>query len=153
MGEIEMYQKKFMEQAISMARYSNDPNTHVGCLLVNAKGKKIGLGYNRMPEKALKQFPWGKEGKLFETKYPYVIHAEMAAMKEGLFASKGFLNNELDCYVTLFPCSNCAKLLVEFGVKHIYYTDDKYSHTEDTIASKNLLKGCGIDFEMVEVDK
>lgn len=145
-----MYQKKFMQEAISLAKNSEDPNTKVGCYLINRKGRHVGMGYNRMPIDSKSNFPWSKTGKLYETKYPYVIHAEMAAMIEGLKENRNFLSHELEVYVTLFPCSNCAKMLVEFGAKTIYYLDDKYAATEDVIASKALLRGCGVEYKQVE---
>ncbi|MCQ2086520.1 MAG: deaminase [Bacilli bacterium] len=135
--------KAVMKSAEAVALLSEDPRTKVGCVL--KKGKKtVGVGHNHMPRHSLVKFPWGHEGSLELTKYPYVIHAEMAAITSHRKLPRGY-----DAYVTLFPCSNCAKLLVQTGCKKIYYTSDKYADTPDTIASKELLKGCGIEFEKV----
>lgn len=136
-----------MNLAEFTAKKSEDPVTQVGCCLVTGDGMIVGSGYNRMPKRTLldTKFPWGKSEDITQSKYPYVIHAEMAALascesKPGIF----------DAYVTLFPCSNCAKLLIESGVRTIYYTSDKYAHLPDTIASKKLLDGCGIKYIQLE---
>ena len=78
-------------------------NTKVGAILINSKKRVIALGYNGMP-KGDDTFPWVREGKVKDTKYPYVIHAEMNAL---LNSNDKVANSKL--YVTLYPCSNCAK--------------------------------------------
>lgn len=133
----------FMKEAMAKAAMSKDPNTKVGCVLTYSD-RIVGYGCNRMPYRKRVEFPWKRDGELQDTKYPYVIHAEMAAIVHARGSSV------TDAYVTLFPCSNCAKLLVESGVDNIYYLDDKYKDTPDVIASKALLYGCGIHYEQIE---
>lgn len=135
----------FMREAMAKAAMSQDPNTKVGCVLTY-NDKIVGYGCNRMSRRSRVEFPWKRDGELQDTKYPYVIHAEMTAIVHARGSSV------TDAYVTLFPCSNCAKLLVEFGIKNIYYLDDKYAHKTDTIASKRLLDGCGVHYEQVYID-
>lgn len=132
--------KNIMSDAVDQAQYSEDPNTQVGCVLSH-KGIVFAKGFNHMPGRARVKFPWGKSENIVESKYPYVIHAEMAAITSCFRDIRDF-----DAYVTLFPCSNCAKLLIEKGVNTIYYLSDKYKDLPDTIASKKLLDGCGVKY-------
>lgn len=137
---------RFIEMAVTASLNSEDPNTKVGCVLVynGMFGSKhiVGTGFNHFPKP--NAFPVDREGSVENTKYPYIIHAEQDALFNCV--SEGFFKTAKPdtAYVTLFPCSNCAKLLVQFGIKRIYYKDDKYDGTPDNIASKRLLKECGV---------
>lgn len=121
---------------------SKDPNTQVGAILTNQHNRVIGLGYNGMPKGNDKDFPWTRNGQTKNTKYPYVVHAEMNAI---LNAIKSVENATL--YVTLFPCSACAKFVVQAGIKKIIYTEDKYNGTKDDLIAKDIFKKCNIAFE------
>ena len=136
-----------MQQAIKAAEKSDDPQTKVGCVIVSSDGDFFS-GYNHMPERARVKFPLCRHEDLVKSKYPYIIHAEMDAvtkmMKDHFYDKEGYV-----AYVTLFPCSNCAKLLIQSGVKEIFYLDDKYADKPDTIASKKLLDGCKVRYHQV----
>ena len=137
----------FMATAIVWAGRSKDPSTQVGACYVNEKGRIISVGYNGSPNKWDDDvFPWGKDISNGEknTKYPYVIHAEMNGILNYDGSSSDFENSV--CYVTLFPCSNCAKFLVQRGVKKIVYLCDKYKNKEDNIEAKILLKACNVEY-------
>lgn len=117
------------EYFISLAKVSGlrskDPSTKVGAVIVNDSKRVIGIGYNGMPH-GDDTLPWSREGSLADTKYPYVIHAEMNAILNATREVKGS-----SLYVTLLPCRECAKFIVQAGIKEIVYTDDKYNDTED----------------------
>lgn len=137
-----MYEKKYMERAEYLAeQYSEDPNTKVGCAIEN-NNCLIATGWNNMPERSNIKFPWAREGATLKTKYPFVVHAEMRAITS---CCQSLHNSTV--YVTLFPCSNCAKLIVQSGVKKVYYKDDKYKDTEDVKAAKMLFDACGVNYE------
>lgn len=137
----------YMVTAMTWAARSKDPSTQVGACFVNEKGRIISVGYNGSPNKwDDNKFPWGKDNTEGDknTKYPYVIHAEMNAIMNYGGALSDFNNSTL--YVTLFPCSNCAKFLAQVGVKKIVYLSDKYNGLEDNDCAKILFNKCGIDY-------
>ena len=126
---------------------SKDPHTQVGAVVVNSKKRVIGLGYNGMPI-GDDSFPWDRTGNIENTKYPYVIHAEINAI---LNVSQKITDSIM--YVSLFPCSNCAKFLSQAGINEVVYYNDKYGKTDDTIIAKNIFRKLGIKFrEMKKVN-
>lgn len=131
----------FMGVAVLSAKRSKDPATKVGCCIVNEDKKIIGIGYNGLPIGCNdKDFPWSnnKENWL-DNKYPYVVHAEANAI---LNTTNTIKNATI--YVTLFPCNECAKLIIQSGVKEIVYMDNKYENTDNNIASKKMLQCANI---------
>lgn len=117
----------FMGVATIASLRSKDPHTTVGCVIVNSENRIISTGYNGFPK--LKDadsdsiFPWSKNSSdEYETKYPYVIHAEVNAI---LNASQPI--KECTLYVTWFPCNECAKLIVQSGISKVIYLN---KHTE-----------------------
>lgn len=134
----------FMGVALLSAKRSKDPSTQVGACVVNEDKRIIGIGYNGFPRGCSDDiFPWGKESNnVLETKYPYVVHAEANAI---LNSSSSLKNSTV--YVTLFPCNECAKLLIQSGVKHIKYMSDKHKNQDSTKASKRMLEAAGVTYE------
>ncbi|MFA6627704.1 MAG: dCMP deaminase family protein [Bacilli bacterium] len=125
----------FMGVALMSAMRSKDPNTQVGACIVNEKMHIIGIGYNGFPVGCDDEdFPWDNNGQFLESKYPYVVHAEPNAI---LNASQSLDNATM--YVTLFPCNECAKLIIQSGIKEIVYLSEKYEGTDGDIASKKML--------------
>nr|WP_233262774.1 cytidine/deoxycytidylate deaminase family protein [Mycoplasma sp. NEAQ87857] len=105
---------------------SKDPNTQVGACIINDKKRVIALGYNGMPQGLDKIFPWDRDKEEGLNKYPYVIHAEInAILNATVSVDQGIL------YTSLFPCSNCAKTIVQSGIKEIVYESNKYQGTTD----------------------
>jgi len=132
----------FMGVAILSSMRSKDPNTQVGACIVNQKKRIIGIGYNGLPVGLSDdEFPWGNEGPFLETKYPYVVHAEPNAILNSIEK----LDNAT-MYVTLFPCNECAKLIIQSGIKEIVYLSDKYNNTESNIASKKMLDAANVKY-------
>ncbi len=139
----------FMGVALLSAKRSKDPNTQVGACLVNEDKRIIGIGYNGFPRGCKDdEFPWGRDGGVVDTKYAYVVHAEANAILNSNSDLKG-----ATLYVSLFPCNECAKLVIQSGVKHIIYMSDKYNGTDTDIASKRMLDAAGVTYEkMPEVE-
>lgn len=130
----------FMGVAILSSKRSKDPSTQVGACIVNKDKKIVGIGYNGFPHGIDDDtFPWGKEGEYVDTKYPYVVHAEPNAILNSTSSLVG-----CTIYVTLFPCCECAKLIIQSGIKEIVYISDKHSHDDSTIASKRLFEAAGV---------
>lgn len=132
-----------MTLAEDYAQNSEDPNTKVGACIMDNDFQIISKGCNNAPIE-WKSIPWDNDVKglgEYNTKYPYVIHAEMNAIFNALFLSDRPLNDTV-MYVTLFPCSNCAKLIVKSGISMVIYKE--YRENEDTKAAKRLLTECGV---------
>lgn len=132
----------FMGLAILSKERSKDPNTQVGACIVDYNKKIVSIGYNGAPINFNDDIlPWNREGDFINTKYAYVCHSELNAILNCQRSVK-------DCilYVTLFPCNECAKVIVQSGIKEIIYLSDKYNNTEANIVSKKILDTCGIKY-------
>jgi len=122
------------------AKRSKDPNTQVGACIVNQDKRIIGIGYNGLPHGCDDdEYPWGNEGDFIETKYPYVVHAEANAILNATQSLKG-----AHLYVTLFPCHECMKLIIQSGIIEVIYEDNKYEGTESNVASMKMAKSAKI---------
>ena len=131
----------FMGVAKLAARRSKDPSTQVGACIVSPEDIIISTGYNGMPKGCSDdEFPWDREGE--ETKYPYVVHAELNAI---LNANGRDLRGSR-VYVALFPCNECAKAIIQSGVKEVVYLSDKYVGTPGNVASKRMLDAAGVKY-------
>ncbi len=131
----------FMGVAKLAARRSKDPSTQVGACIVSPENIIISTGYNGMPMGCSDDdFPWGREGA--ETKYPYVVHAELNAI---LNANGRDLRGSR-VYVALFPCNECAKAIIQSGIKEVVYLSDKYAGTPGNVASKRMLDAAGVKY-------
>lgn len=137
----------FMGVAMLSAKRSKDPNTQVGCAIVNSDKKIIGIGYNGFPKSISDdELPWEREGSYLDTKYPYVVHAEANAILNSTRSLEGST-----LYVTLFPCNECAKLLVQSGIKEVVYLQDLHHDSEETEASRRILKLAGIKLRQMKM--
>ena len=126
----------FMGVALLSAKRSKDPNTQVGCCIVNEDKRIVGIGYNGFPMAINDDLlPWDRVGNHLDTKYPYVVHAEANAILNSTRDLKG-----ATLYVTLFPCNECAKLVIQSGIKEIVYLYDIHHDSDETIASRRMLE-------------
>ena len=131
----------FMGIAMLAARRSKDPNTQVGACIVSQDNIIISTGYNGMPKGwSDDEYPWEREGAV--TKYPYVVHAELNAVLNA--NGRDLRGSKL--YVALFPCNECAKAIIQSGVKEVIYLSDKYSGTPMNAASKRMLDAAGVKY-------
>ncbi len=136
----------FMGVAEMSARRSKDPNTQVGACIVSQDNKILSMGYNGFPKGCSDDiFPWTKihmEDDPFNAKYFYTTHAELNAI---LNYRGGSLEGS-KIFVTLFPCNECAKALIQAGVKTMIYREDKYADTPAVRASKRMLDAAGVRY-------
>ena len=131
----------FMGIAMLAACRSKDPNTQVGACIVSPENIIISTGYNGMPKGCSDdEFPWERTGA--DTKYPYVVHAELNAI---LNANGRDLRGSR-IYVALFPCNECAKAIIQSGVSEVIYLSDKYRDSMTDLASKRMLRAAGVKF-------
>ena len=132
----------FMGVSILAAQRSKDPSTQVGACIVDENNTIMSVGYNGFPRGCDDdEFPWERKGENEnDTKYPFVCHAELNA----ILNAGG--KNLRDCkiYVVLFPCNECAKAIIQSGIKEVIYISDKYQHSPNVIASKRMLTAAGV---------
>ena len=122
---------------------SKDPNTQVGACIVSRENKILSVGYNGFPMGCSDdEYPWGREGDTLETKYPFVTHGEMNA----ILNYRGGSLEGTKLYVSLFPCNECAKAIIQAGIKKVVYDSDKYANTPSTIAAKRMLTSAGVEY-------
>ena len=139
----------FMGIAKLSAMRSKDPSTQVGACIVGNDNRILSIGYNGTPNGYDdKNFPWDREGNPLETKYLYVCHAEMNAILNYRGSRKELENAKV--YVDLFPCNECAKLIIQSGIKEVIYLSDKYAKLDSFIASKRLFDACGVKYRHLE---
>ncbi len=131
----------FMSIALLSAKRSKDPSTQVGACIVDDENKVVSIGYNGMP-RGIKDYDltWEK-GEDLNSKYLYVCHAEFNAI---LNTRNGSALKGCRVYVTLFPCNECAKAIVQTGIKEVIYLSNKYENSVETRASKKMLTLAGI---------
>ena len=133
----------FMGIAILSSHRSKDPGTQVGACIVSPTNRILSVGYNGMPSGCSDdKYPWDREGAPLATKYLFVCHAELNAI---LNYRGGSLEGSR-VYTTLFPCNECAKALIQSGVKEIIYMQDKYADTDSVIASKKMMDSAGVTY-------
>ena len=133
----------FMGLAILSAERSKDPNTQVGACIVDKNNRIVSIGYNGFVNGCSDEdFPWSREGDFLETKYPYVVHAEQNA----ILNARGKSLEGCRIYVNLFPCHDCARNIIQSGIKEVIYLSDKYDGTKENIAAKKMLDVCGIKY-------
>lgn len=134
----------YMAMAKLISKRSKDPNTQVGAIIVSKDDRILSVGYNGFPNGCSDdEFPWARSAKCeYNTKYPYVVHAELNAILNFRGDNKAFEGSTL--YVTLFPCHECAKAIIQSGITRIVYLDNKYQDTEDFKESNRMLKAASI---------
>jgi dCMP deaminase len=144
------WEEYFMAVAQLSARRSKDPSTQVGACIVNKNKRIIGIGYNGFPTGCSDdELPWSREGDLLDTKYPYVCHAEMNAITNA--SNKPELDGAA-IYVSLFPCNECAKLIVQVGIKEVVYLEDKYHDEAVFVAAHKIFDMAGVVYRQLQPD-
>ena len=137
----------FMGMAHLSAMRSKDPNTRVGACIVNPQKRVVGLGYNGFPYGCEDdEFPWARDGQFLETKYPYVVHAELNAILNSIKSLKG-----CTIYVSHFPCNECAKAIVQSKIAKIIYLSDKHKEKDSMKASKRILENANVKIEKIDL--
>lgn len=139
----------FMGMALMSAKRSKDPQTQVGACIVTEDKKVVGLGYNGFPLGCSDdELPWDREGNFLETKYPFVCHAELNAILNSTKDLKA-----CSIYVALFPCHECAKAIIQSGIKEVVYLSDKYNGTDSNKASKLMFEKSGVSTRQLKLEK
>ena len=140
----------FMGLALLSGLRSKDPNTQVGACIVNDDNKILSVGYNGFPNGCSDdEFPWEREGEELDTKYPYVTHGELNA----ILNYRGGSLAGASLYVSLFPCNECAKAIIQSGIREVVYLSDKYANQPNTLISKRMLTSAGVKLRRLEVER
>ena len=127
--------------ALLSAQRSKDNHTQVGACIVNEEQRIVSVGYNGMPTGCDDDLmPWEREGDFLDTKYPFVCHAELNAILNCNTRLRG-----CTLYVTLFPCNECAKAIIQCGIRRVIYLENKYAGTDSNRASERLLHTAGVE--------
>ena len=133
----------FMGVAVLSGMRSKDPNTQVGACIVSEDHKILSMGYNGFPTGCSDdEFPWEREGEPLENKYFYTTHSELNA----ILNYRGGSLEGATIYVTLFPCNECAKAIIQAGIKEVIYDCDKYADTPSVISSKRMMDAAGVRY-------
>ena len=132
----------FMGIAHLSAMRSKDPNTQVGACIVSQDNKILSMGYNGFPIGCSDdEYPWAREGEELERKYVYTVHSELNA----ILNYRGGSLEGAKMYVTLFPCNECAKAIIQSGIRELIYDQNKYADTISVIASRRMLESAGVN--------
>jgi dCMP deaminase len=139
-----------MGVALLAAKRSKDPSTQVGACIVDEENRILSTGYNGFPQGCSDdEYPWDREGDEENTKYPYVVHAELnSILNAGGKSLKG-----AKMYVALFPCNECAKAIIQSGITEVIYLSDKYHDTDFMRASRRMLSSAGIKLTQINPTK
>lgn len=140
----------FMSIALLSGKRSKDPSTQVGACIVNKNNIIESTGYNGLPRGCSDdKFPWDREGETLNTKYPFVVHSELNA----ILNAKGKDLSRCRIYVTLFPCNECAKAIIQSGISEVIYLSDKYANTDSVKASKLMFKYAGVKITQLKATR
>lgn len=141
----------FMGVALLSSMRSKDPNTQVGACIVSEDKKIIGVGYNGFPRGCSDDdLPWARTGSFLKTKYPFVCHAELNAI---LNTNNSAMLRGATLYVGLFPCNECAKAVIQSGIKKVVYLSNKYAESDAVKASMLMFKQSGVELEQLKSEK
>lgn len=133
----------FMGVAMLSAMRSKDPNTQVGACIVSQDNKILSMGYNGFPIGCSdEEFPWAREGGGINNKYFYTTHSELNA----ILNYRGGSLEGAKLYVTLFPCNECSKAIIQAGIRTVVYDCDKYADTPSVRASKRMMDAAGVRY-------
>ena len=140
----------FMGVSLLAADRSKDPSTQVGACIVSDDNRILSTGYNGFPQGCSDDdFPWNRDESLGETKYNFVVHAELNAILNA--GGKSLIGSRI--FVSLFPCHECAKAIIQSGVKEVVYLSDKYNGTVSDNASKRMLQAAGVKLTKMKPTK
>ena len=140
----------FMGVAMLASYRSKDPNTQVGACIVNSKNRIMSVGYNGFPMGCSDdEFPWERQGSAYDTKYFYVCHAELNA----ILNSRDSNLEGCRIYVALFPCNECAKAIIQSGIKEVMFLSDKYKDSLNNRESRRMFDAAGVKYTKVKMNR
>ena len=147
----------FMGIALLAAKRSKDPNTQVGACIVSGDAPNgfnhntiLSVGYNGLPIGCSDDvFPWKREGEFLDTKYPFVVHAELNAILNA--RGKSLVGSKI--YVALFPCNECCKAIIQSGIREVIYLSNKYADSDAVKASTKMFEAAGVKLTQLKTNR
>ena len=140
----------FISIAKLTAMRSKDPNTQVGACIVSSDNRILSIGYNGTPNGYNdKVFPWEREGDFLDTKYPFVVHAELNAILNA--RGKSLVGSKI--YVALFPCNECCKAIIQSGIREVIYLSNKYADSDAVKASTKMFEAAGVKLTQLKTNR
>lgn len=148
--DVPSWDERCMASAVLASKGSRDPSTQVGAFIASPDNLPIASGYNGFPRGVSNEdFPWEREGDWLDTKYPYMCHAEQNAIdNRGANLLQG-----CRMYVTLFPCNECAKRIIQNGISEVIYLSDKYHDKDEMVASRRMFQAAGVKTRQLKINK
>lgn len=135
---------RFMKLAYHIARWSKDPSTTVGAVVVDERGHIVGTGYNGFPRKVADRIE-RYENK--HVKYKMIVHAEVNALMDAGKEARGCA-----LYTTFHPCAQCAAMLIQAGIRVVYTrpaeADERWK--EDREIAQLMLREAGVHIITLE---
>lgn len=146
------WKHKYIELAKHISTWSKDPSTRVGAVAVGKHGQILSQGYNGIPRGV---HDTSERLNIKETKYKFVVHAEQNCIYNATL--NGVSLNGADLYVYGLPvCSECAKGVVQVGIKRVFMChpfDISSTWSDSHELSKLMFTEVGIEFEDVKIDE
>lgn len=143
----EKWHVRFLRLAQEVATWSKDPSTQVGCVLVRNR-RVVSTGYNGFPKNISDSFDRLMDR---EQKYEITVHAEVNAVTTA--ALHGVSTEGCLAYVTFSPCSRCASVLINAGIRAVYVSGgiivpDRW--LQNFILASNLLAEAGVTYKTID---
>jgi len=141
------WDKRYISLAQEVSTWSKDPSTKIGAVAIGEKGQVLAQGYNGFPRGII-----DTDERYYnrDKKYKYVVHAEMNCIYNATY--NGVSLQGATIYISGLPvCSECAKGLIQVGVKRVVYKADavpkKWADSgADTI---ELFREAGIEYDRI----
>jgi dCMP deaminase len=137
------WHNRYLQLAKDVATWSKDPSHKIGAIAVGSKGQVLSQGFNGFP-RGINDTDERYNDR--ETKYKYVIHAEMNCIYNATYNGVSLDGGSL--YVWGLPvCSECAKGIIQTGVKNVYWSVDEeiperwvesYKFTKDVLTEAGV---------------
>ena len=144
------WEEYFINIALLSSLRSKDPKKKVGACIVSKDNRILSVGYNGFPNNCKdEEFPWEKSDDLYESKLAYVVHAEANAILN--FRGDRSQLEGSSIYVTLFPCNECAKFIIQSGIKYVYFLDQDNLEDPRVRASKRMFDASGVHYKQLTV--
>lgn len=150
---VSTWDETFMGIAKLVSQRSKDPSTQVGAAIVTTDNRILSVGYNGTPIGFDdNEFPWGKnDTNPMNNKYLYVVHSE----RNAILNFRGVLRemSQGKIYVTHFPCNECAKEIIQVGIKEVIYLNPHDVDTYSTQATIKMFDHVGIKYRQLDLEQ
>ena len=144
------WDQRYLKLAYGIAQWSKDPSSKIGAITVGSKGQVLSQGFNGFPRGLKDDFSRLHDR---ETKYKYVVHAEMNAIYNATY--NGTSLDGATLYVYGLPtCYECAKGVIQVGIKRVVMPNQKIEGKwlDSWLTSMSFFDEAGVDFDFIDFD-